>query len=159
MWIWRLIAIAMVVTLGALAGSAAASRAAAQGPGPAGETDLLPPLIAALVGDAEVPGPGDPAGLGAAGIALDPALRTICYAVHVANVAPATAAHIHEGAAGVDGPVVVPLGAPTDGAAAGCVENLDPALVLRIQQNPDGFYVNVHNAAYPVGAVRGQLGR
>src|SRR5690349_1945393 len=101
--------LAMVLALGATLGAAAVPGAAAQEPGPAGGEAMLPPLVAALVGAAEVPGPGDPAGVGAVGINLDPILRTVCYALHVANVATATAAHIHEGAVGVAGPVVVPL--------------------------------------------------
>ena len=35
--------------------------------------------------------------------------------------------------------------------------NIDPALARRIMANPASFYVNVHNAAYPNGAVRGPL--
>jgi hypothetical protein len=120
---------------------------------------MMPPLIAALVGSAEAPGPGAPTGVGVAGITLDPTLRTICYSLHVVDIAPATAAHIHEGAVGVAGPVVVPFDAPTSGDSNGCTLNLDPELVARIQQNPAGFYVNVHNADFPAGAIRGQLGQ
>jgi hypothetical protein len=29
----------------------------------------------------------------------------------------------------------------------------------RIRQNPENFYVNVHNADFPDGAVRGQLSK
>jgi hypothetical protein len=120
---------------------------------------MEPPLIAALVGIAEVPGPGAPNGFGVAGITLDPTLRAICYSLHVVDIAPATAAHIHEGGAGVAGGVVVRFDAPTSGDSSGCVQNLDPELVVRIQQNPAGFYVNVHNADFPAGAIRGQLGQ
>jgi hypothetical protein len=152
---WTGLAFVAAASLGAVT----VSRADAQEPGPAGGEAMLPPLVAALVGAAEIPGPGDPGGVGVAGITLDPILRTLCYALHVVNVAPASAAHIHEGAVRVAGPVVVPLDAPTGGDASGCVQNLDPELVLRLQQNPAGFYVNVHNAAFPDGALRGQLGR
>jgi hypothetical protein len=152
-------ALVVAVLLTTVTGTVAAPGAAAQDTGPAGGEAMLPPLVAALVGTAEVPGPGDPAGAGAAGINLDPILRTVCYAVHVADVAPATAAHIHEGAVGVAGPVVVALAPPKGGEASSRVQNLDPDLVLRLQQNPAGFYVNVHNAAFPDGALRGQLGR
>ena len=149
----------LVAMLAASASAVAVTRGDAQVVGPAGEQAMLPPLIAALVGSAEAPGPGDPDGLGAAGITLNPTLRTICYSLHVVDIAPATAAHIHEGAAGVAGGVVVPFDAPTGGSSSGCVENLDPELIVRIQQNPAGYYVNVHNADFPAGAVRGQLGR
>ncbi len=149
----------MTFILAALGGAAAVSGGQAQSPDPAGEGVMLPPLIAALDGAAEAPGPGAPTGHGAAGITLDPVLRTVCYSLRVVDVAPATAAHIHEGAVGVAGGVVVPFDAPTGGASSGCAQNLDPALVERIQQNPAGFYVNVHNADFPNGAIRGQLGR
>jgi hypothetical protein len=38
----------------------------------------------------------------------------------------------------------------------GCV-TADKDLIKDIRQNPENYYVNVHNAAFPGGAVRGQL--
>jgi len=117
------------------------------------------PLTAALIGAAEVPGPGDPDAVGAAAVTLDATAGMVCYALHVVNIAtPATAAHIHEGAVGVAGPIVVPFTAPTGGDSSGCVQ-AERDLITRLQQNPAGFYVNVHNPDYPEGAARGQLGR
>jgi CHRD domain len=117
------------------------------------------PLTAALIGAAEVPGPGDPDAVGAAAVTLDSTAGMVCYALHVVNIAtPATAAHIHEGAVGVAGPIVVPFTAPTGGDSSGCVQ-AERDLITRLQQNPAGFYVNVHNPDYPEGAARGQLGR
>ncbi len=81
------------------------------------------------------------------------------HAGELSGYSPATAAHLHEGATGIAGPVVVSLAALTGGNANGCVQNLDAELVVRIQQNPAGFYVTVHNANYPDGAARGQLGQ
>jgi hypothetical protein len=70
---------------------------------------------------------------------------------------PATAAHIHVGATGVAGPVVVALSAPdASGHASGCA-TADHDLIKAIRQNPESYYVNVHNTDYPAGAVRGQL--
>jgi hypothetical protein len=102
-------------------------------------------------------GGGDPNGSGTASITLNPTQRQVCYDITVSGIAPATAAHIHRGAAGQNGLVVVPLGAPTNGTARGCTGNVDPEVINAIAQNPSGFYVNVHNAPYPNGAIRGQL--
>ncbi len=108
-----------------------------------------------LSGEEEVPGPGDPDGSGSATtIVISP--DTICYVLTAENIAPATAAHIHVGKRGEAGPVVLPLEPPTYGASGGCTE-ADPALVSDIQENPDEYYVNVHNEEYPAGAIRGQL--
>ena len=65
------------------------------------------------------------------------------------------AAHIHIGAEGIAGPVVQGLTAPTDGHSSGCVVN--DALADALAADPGNYYVNVHNAEYPAGAVRGQL--
>ena len=76
----------------------------------------------------------------------------------MSGIAPATAAHIHEAPAGQAGPVVVPLAAPTDGTSSGCV-TLEREELKEIAKNPDDYYVNVHNAEFPAGALRGQLGK
>jgi hypothetical protein len=120
-----------------------------------------------LSGAAEAPGPGDPDGTGVAQVnvfAKGAGGRTICYAIAVDLITlPATAAHIHEGAAGVAGPVVVPLAPPqpfgsgTTGVSAGCITGLSSSLVRNIAQHPELYYVNVHTSDFPAGAVRGQL--
>jgi hypothetical protein len=121
---------------------------------------IQPPLTATMNGAAEAPGPGDPDGLGSAAVTVDPAADTVCYALHVVNLgAPPTAAHIHRGAVGVAGPVVVPLTTPLDGNASGCVTSVETATVTELMRNPEDFYVNVHTSDFPDGAVRGQLGR
>ncbi len=53
------------------------------------------------------------------GVDGDP--TTLCYVLTVDRIATATAAHIHEGAPGTNGPVVANLGAPADGNAADCL--------------------------------------
>jgi hypothetical protein len=109
-----------------------------------------------LTGAAEVPGPGDPDGLGFAFVRWNADNGLICYNVLVRRIEPATAAHIHVGDEDTAGPVVLPLEPPTDGYSAGCA--VDEALAIALDANPDDYYVNVHNAEYPAGAVRGQLG-
>lgn len=109
-----------------------------------------------LVGAEEAPVMGDPDGIGFATLRLNPGLEQICYTLTVSGIEPATLAHIHEAPPGEPGPIVVPLEAPTDGSSSGCA-SADRALVKDIMKNPSDYYVNVHNAEYPGGALRGQL--
>ena len=81
----------------------------------------------------------------------------ICYNLAVKGLVP-TDAHIHKGAAGVNGPVVVVLDLPTTGISRGCVA-ADPALVKDMLKNPQNYYGNVHDAQFPKGAIRGNLAR
>lgn len=80
------------------------------------------------------------------------------------------AMHIHRGAAGVGGGVVIgsefgpPLEAPAgSGTFLRTSANLTDATSLEaiaeIRENPAGFYVNVHSASNPAGLIRGQLRR
>ena len=116
------------------------------------------PFSVAMTGAAERPGPGDPDGSGTATLRVNPGQGEICYTLSVSNIDPATAAHIHRAPPTAAGPVVVPLAAPTGGSSSGCAP-VTRELAQEIIRNPGAFYVNVHNAAYPPGAVRGQLSR
>ena len=131
--------------------SAASAAPSSAAPAVAGTTFTVD-----LTGAVEVPGPGDPDGAGQAKVTLDAAAGTVCYTLTVTGVDPLAAGHIHEGAAGAAGPVVVPLFAGTAPTGETCVDS-DPALVKRIVADPTGFYVNVHNDAYKAGALRAQL--
>lgn len=117
------------------------------------------PLSADLTGAAEVPGPGDPDGSGSAHVTLNQGQGEVCFHLTVSDIAPATAAHIHVGEAGTAGGVVVGLAPPTSGSSSGCVSGVDADLIKAIRQHPEVYYVNVHNAEYPGGAVRGQLSK
>ena len=66
-----------------------------------------------------------------------------------------TAAHIHAGAAGKNGPVVVPFTKEGDTykAAAGAKLNPDKLKAFKAGE----LYFNVHSAANPNGEIRGQL--
>jgi hypothetical protein len=111
-----------------------------------------------LTGATEVPGPGDSDGSGTAKLTLNVGKGEVCYELTVANIQEATAAHIHEGAIGKSGPVKVGLDAPKGGTAKGC-KSADAAVIQDLMQNPANYYVNVHNAEFPQGAVRGQLSK
>jgi hypothetical protein len=117
-------------------------------------------LAAQLRGSEEVPGPGDPDGRGRAHIELLPGFGAVCFLLDWRNIdEPLTGAHIHQARRGSAGDIVVPLFGPSDVREKGCVEGVDPALIRRIRRNPRGFYVNIHNAEFPNGAIRGQLRR
>ena len=77
-------------------------------------------------------------------------------------------AHIHPGAAGVNGPVI--LGTPITAAAPVPLANggleyrisglpVDAATLAAMTTNPAGFYFNVHSPLNPGGFARGQLTR
>jgi hypothetical protein len=145
--------------------------------GPAPSADAghqLEVLSAHLNGRQEVsstgaPGVGDPDGRGIGFvIGFDRAPTTLCYVLIVTKIAPATMAHIHMAPAGTNGGIVVHLTPPTDGLSADCVREGDllpsgapvftgGATAQQILDNPAGFYLNVHNAEFPAGAIRGQL--
>ena len=112
-----------------------------------------------LTGAAEVPGPGDADGRGEATITVNPGKAQICWVLKVRNIDPATAAHIHIGAAGTApaNNVVLGLSAPATGSSQGCA-TVTRALADAIRKAPGNYYVNVHNPAFPAGALPGQLG-
>jgi hypothetical protein len=107
-----------------------------------------------LLGANEVGG-GDPDGVGSARVSFDQS-GMVCFDVRVDDIAPVTLAHIHAAPAGVNGPVVVDFVVPSNGLR-NCVQaSLD--VLSAIRDNPAGYYVNVHTADFPGGALRGQLG-
>ncbi|TJY58772.1 CHRD domain-containing protein [Sinimarinibacterium sp. CAU 1509] len=104
------------------------------------------------------------------GIDGDP--LTLCYTIRVDRLAETEfapgngrAAHIHEGQIGENGPVVANLAWPQDDQAADCLTEgetgkfptMESGIVQRILQNPENFYINLHNTEFPNGAIRGQL--
>ena len=66
----------------------------------------------------------------------------------------AVAAHIHKGAAGVAGPVVVPLCGPCRNGQ-NARQAIDHDLAEALEKG--GYYVNVHTAKNQGGEIRGQL--
>ncbi len=144
-------------TRAALATCLVALLAIAATAAPAGAAGTGRTLTTALTGAAEVPGPGDPDGSGTAKLRINPGTGVICYQLTVTGIEPATAAHIHEAPSDAAGPVVVSLAAPTDGSSSACT-TVARSLARDIATSPADYYVNVHNAPYPAGALRGQLG-
>ena len=119
------------------------------------------PLSAELNGPNEV-APGDPDGTGTMHLTLNQGQGEICWDLEVADIQSPARAHIHSGPAGVNGPVVVfffdlVIPNPIPVAFDGCIDGVDEDLIKDIRQNPENYYINVHNAEYPAGAIRGQL--
>ena len=115
-------------------------------------------FTATLDGASEVPVLGDPDGFGTATIRVNPGREQLCYSITVSGIQSASAAHIHEAAAGAAGPIVFGLTAPSGGTSQGCV-TVSREFAKEFIKTPSDYYVNVHNAEFPRGAVRGQLGR
>lgn len=121
-----------------------------------------PARTATLNGAAEVPA-GDPNGAGKALFRFDVHEGLVCFSISIKGVDPMIAAHIHRAAAGLAGPVILPLPAPVKVgtslfASKGCV-SASRSLIRDILAHPDQYYYNTHNAKFPSGVVRGQLSK
>lgn len=143
-----------MLTLPLAAGTFALSAAAFAAPATVDGTGR--PLAATLTGAAEVPGPGDTDGAGTFSAQVNPGKGELCYELSASMIDAATAAHIHTGASTIAGPVLLGLTAPSAGSSSACV-TVSREIALALIQNPGNYYVNVHNAAFPGGAIRGQL--
>lgn len=133
----------------------------------AGATDITVPLS----GAESVP-PVQTQASGQITFTLDVVSGGMGYKLEVTNITDVTAAHIHLGAKGANGPVVVPLfnGPPKTGSfsgvlAEGTITPADLTGELQGQGLPGmltamqgaGLYANVHTQANPDGEIRGQL--
>jgi hypothetical protein len=104
---------------------------------------------------------GDTDGTGTAHIVVNYGQNRVCWTMTANNIAAPTRSHIHKGPATGAGPIVVSF---FETAATADLEScttaaLDADLVKDIIQNPQDYYVNIHNAVFPGGAIRGQLGK
>jgi hypothetical protein len=114
---------------------------------------------AAVVDDAGTPGQGDPDGSGMAEIHIAPHPRfetQLTWWIDVEGIGTPTGAHLHAGTAGTNGPIVAAL-EPFSPDEAHSLRIEDMAVVQAIVDDPAAFYVNVHTAEFPDGALRGQL--
>lgn len=155
---------ALIALAGALtvAGTAfappGALKAAAEKPAAEKSADVPAATFnATLTGASEVPH-ADPDGTGSFTARLNARHDQLCYELKADKVDTATAAHVHSGAVGTNGPPVIMLDAPVNGVATKCAA-VTMDLAMKLMDHPDNYYVNVHNAAYPNGAIRGQLAK
>ncbi len=131
-------------------------------------------FIAVLNGANEVPPTGSNA-TGMANFTLSANGTSVHYVVQVSNIVNASASHIHTGAAGVNGGVVVllfpvPPATAKTGPFSGTlaegdftVANLTGSLAgqtlstLITMMSNGSAYVNVHTTQFPGGEIRGQI--
>ena len=126
------------------------------------------PYVAQLSGANESP-IGDTDAVGGAAVTFDIVQTStgttaeVCWDLSYSGLTgtPITA-HIHKGAAGVNGPIVINFLPFTDlgpNSASGCAPVDPPALATEIMATPANFYVNVHTTDFQLGAIRGQLSK
>ena len=113
-------------------------------------------LVATLNGANETGG-GDTDGTGSFSGEIDDETGDVCYVLSADNIGKPVAAHIHAGAAGTDGAPVVTL--EVTGPDGDMCLAAEPDALKPIVAAPEGYYVNVHTADFPKGAVRGQLAK
>ncbi|AWL11603.1 hypothetical protein HMF8227_01122 [Saliniradius amylolyticus] len=103
-------------------------------------------------GDQEVPAV-DTNAMGEGAITLNTSTMTIKAIINVMDISP-NAAHIHQGAVGENGGVVIGLTNPDAG-----LWTLDATLTeaqMALMQ-AEGLYTNFHTDAFPSGEIRGQI--
>ena len=81
----------------------------------------------------------------------------VCSQIVTKGLVNITAAHIHKGAKGANGPVVVAFVTKSIGTGKLSCIIVPAASAKAIIKNPKGFYINVHTKKFPNGAVRAQL--
>ena len=116
-------------------------------------------FAAALSGDQEVATPTTTGGVGTGTLTFDSSTLAISGGIAI-NGITATAAHIHQADAGVNGAVIVPLTESPAGSGNWIVPTnsvLTQAQATALAAG--GLYFNAHTPANPGGDIRGQIGR
>ena len=154
-------AFAAVGAFGTVASSTASANPAVTPPAgitvPADTTAAPVVLVASLEGRNEVTA-GAPVGQALELIGIHD--NTLTYSISWRGIGTPTAADIHSGVRGADGPVVVPLFTtprPADGFVSGTVTVTDPTVLAALRSDPGSFYTDLHTNQFPGGAVRAQL--
>jgi len=124
---------------------------------------------AELRGANETPPNGSNA-FGSALVTFDSVNNTMAFEVGTSGIASPSASHIHRGASGVGGPVIINFATTPSGfqggrvSGSGAISTLQSSSLLPSDltglasaTTANGFYVNVHSAAFGGGEIRGQL--
>jgi len=137
----------------------------------AGEQEEEERFITELTGFEEVPPVNNTSAIGVAEFKLGQ--DNIMYIVNVTDIENVTAAHIHSGQVGENGPIVITLfkeDTPTTAMTTGVLSegnitatNLEGPMAGKLLSNltsamsNDQTYVNVHTQQNPNGEIRGQI--
>ncbi|HEX7037173.1 MAG TPA: CHRD domain-containing protein [Pseudomonadales bacterium] len=110
-----------------------------------------------LSGAQEVP-PVTTSASAVAALTLDRASETLVLHMNTSGLDDAAEAHIHDGLAGVNGPILIGLVRDPDDVSHWMLDELvlEPAQLDAL--DAAGLYVNVHTPEHPAGEVRGQIG-
>ena len=145
----------------------AASLTACGGASSLGGLDAVASYTFALNSSQEVPAPKTTTATGTAQVIVYPS--SIDYQVNASAITGVTMVHIHNGAAGVAGPIVVTLYQPA--TATGIINGQVTSGTITQASLPAGVtfeslktlilngnaYINIHTAANPSGELRGQI--
>jgi hypothetical protein len=97
----------------------------------------------------------DPAATGSARLELGGA--SIRFHIRTANLGKVVATHLHQGGAGVNGPMAIELNPGFTGDVLDGSIPVESDLSARVLANPSQYYVKLHSLKFPGGAIRGQL--
>jgi hypothetical protein len=152
--IWSLSSVSFVLLASCGGGGGGDGNTTTLAASTATAASTAPGFTASLSGAQETP-PNSSAATGMGTVTIDPATKAFTANVFTTGIA-GTAAHIHDGAPGVAGPIIIPLAetAPGSGTwtASGTLTDAQLALL-----NAGNYYFNVHSAAFPNGEIRGQI--
>jgi hypothetical protein len=73
------------------------------------------------------------------------------------NLGKVVATHLHQGAAGVNGPMAIELNPGFTGEVLDGSTPIESDLAARVLANPSQYYMKLHSLKFPGGAIRGQL--
>jgi hypothetical protein len=110
-----------------------------------------------------VPNQGDPDGSAIGSLELDNIAGTATLNITLNNIDLTTLSgnHVHNAPATTTGGIVLDFGDPdnirTGSVLSGTISGLNTTTISNVFANPTNFYYNIHNGAFPGGALRSQL--
>jgi len=107
---------------------------------------------AILNGDQEIP-PVTTTALAYGYVAINPTMDSIKYTLLYKGIVPISA-HIHQAAAGIEGPPIISINTSFPGISFGISILTEDQLTSFLK---DELYFNIHSAANPGGEIRGQI--